>query len=86
MRNGDVLRKHMLLQLTLSIERMFKKDPLLIIVVFELSGRATWWRHQIETFSGLLDIRAGEFTDHQWISRTKANDAELSCFPWSESE
>ena len=28
----------------------------------------------------------GEFTSHRWISRTKANDAELWCFLWSASE
>ena len=25
----------------------------------------------------------GEFTGHRWITRTKASDAELWCFPWS---
>ena len=28
----------------------------------------------------------GEFTGHRWIPRTKASDAELCCFLWSESE
>ena len=27
-----------------------------------------------------------EFTDHQWISRTKASDADLWCFLWSAPE
>ena len=46
-----------------------------------------WWRHQMETFSALLAIKAprhwplcGEFT------RTKASDAELWCFLWSAPE
>ena len=28
----------------------------------------------------------GEFTDHRWIPRTKASDAELWCFLWSPPE
>ena len=28
----------------------------------------------------------GEFAGHRWISRTKASDAELWCFPWSAPE
>ena len=28
----------------------------------------------------------GEFTDHRWIPRTKASDAELWCFLWSAHE
>ena len=28
----------------------------------------------------------GEFTGHRWIPRTKASDAELWCFLWSEPE
>ena len=35
----------------------------------------TWWRHQMETFSALLAICAGNSP-----VRTKASDAELSCF------
>ena len=41
-----------------------------------------WWRHQMETFSALLDLCCGEFTGHRWIPRTKASDAELWCFLW----
>ena len=33
--------------------------------------------------TGLL---CGEFTGHWWIPLTKANDAELWCFPWSVPE
>ena len=33
--------------------------------------------------TGLL---CGEFTGHRWIPRTKANDAELWCFLWSQPE
>ena len=39
----------------------------------------TWWRHQMETFSGLL---CWEFTGHRGIPLTKASDAELWCFLW----
>ena len=28
----------------------------------------------------------GEFTGHRWIPHTKASDAELWCFIWSEHE
>ena len=42
----------------------------------------TWWRHQMETFSALLAICAGN-TDHRWIPHTNASDAELWCFLWS---
>ena len=37
----------------------------------------------ISRVTGLL---CGEFTDHQWILRTKASDAELWCFLWSAPE
>ena len=33
-----------------------------------------WWRHQMETYG------------QRWIPRTKASDAELWCFLWSEPE
>ena len=42
-----------------------------------------WWRHQMETFSALLTLSAGEFTGHRWIPLTKASGAELWCFLWS---
>ena len=42
---------------------------------FNQSGKAAWWRHQMETFSALLAICA----------RTKASDAELWCFLWCPS-
>ena len=42
--------------------------------------------HQMETFSALLAICAGKFTDHRWIPRTKASDAKLWCFLWSAPE
>ena len=46
-----------------------------------------WWRHQavhqVETFSVLLAICAG---NRRWIPHTKASDAELGCFLWSGSE
>ena len=46
----------------------------------------TWWRHQMETFSGLPAFCAGEFTGHRWIPRTKASDTELWYFLWSAPE
>ena len=45
----------------------------------------SWWRHQMETFSALLVIRAG-LTGLRWIPHTKASDAELWCFLWSVSK
>ena len=45
----------------------------------------SWWRHQTETFSALLVIRAG-LTGLRWIPHTKASDAELWCFLWSVSK
>ena len=47
----------------------------------------TWWRHQLEIFSALLALCAGnspvtgEFD--RWIPGTGASDAELWCFLWS---
>ena len=41
-----------------------------------------WWRHQMETFSTLLAICAGNSP----VPDTKASDAELWCFLWSASE
>ena len=48
----------------------------------------SWWRHQMETFSALLTLCAGNspVLGPRWIPRTKASDAELWCFLWSESE
>ena len=46
----------------------------------------TWWRHQMETFSALLAICAGNSRGNRWIPRTKASYAELWCFLWSASE
>ena len=42
----------------------------------------SWWRHQMETFSAVLALCAGN-TGLRWISRTKASGTELSCFLWS---
>ena len=39
-----------------------------------------WWRHQMETFSALLALCAG---NSPVIPPTKASDAELWCFLWS---
>ena len=44
------------------------------------------WRHQMETFSTLLDLCAGNFTGHKWIPLTKTSEAELWCFLWSATE
>ena len=46
----------------------------------------TWWRHQMETFSPLLAICAGNSPVSPGIPCTKASDAELWCFLWSASE
>ena len=37
-------------------------------------------------FFRITDHLWREFTGHQWIPLTKASDAELSCFLWSEPE
>ena len=36
-------------------------------------------------FFRVTDHLCGEFTRHRWIPRTKASDAELWCFLWSEA-
>ena len=56
------------------------------IFMNRISIECAWWRHQMETFSALLVICAGKFTGPRWIPHTKASDAELWCFLWSESE
>ena len=40
-----------------------------------------WWRHQMETFSTLLDLWE-ESTGHRWILLTMASDAEHWLFLW----
>ena len=37
----------------------------------------TWGRHQMDTFSVLLSLCAGNSPGHQWIPLTKASDVEL---------
>ena len=49
----------------------------------------SWWRHQMETFSALLALCAGNLRGihrPRWIPRTKASDGELWCFLWSAPE
>ena len=41
--------------------------------------KKAWWRHQMDTFSALLAICAGNSP----VPLTKASDAELLCFLWS---
>ena len=41
-------------------------------------GKLSWWRHQMETFSALLALCAGN--SPRWNPLTKASDAELWCF------
>ena len=53
------------------------------LYVVAISSIHSWWRHHMETFSGLL---CGEFAGHQCIPGAKASDAELWCFLWSASE
>ena len=43
----------------------------------------TSWNGTIFRVTGLL---CGEITGHRWIPHTKASDAELWCFLWSEPE
>ena len=40
----------------------------------------TWWRHQMETFSALLTLCAGNSPFYRRIPLTKASDAELWFF------
>ena len=47
--------------------------------------KPTWWCHQMETFSALLALCAGN-SPARWIPRTKASDTELWCFLWSAPE
>ena len=54
-----------------------------------MEGKYKWflrsrWRHQMETFSALLALCEGESTGG--FPLTKASDAELWCFRWSEPE
>ena len=55
---------------------------------YEIVGCWTnpWWRHQMETFSALLALCAGNSPGQNWIPHTKASDAELGCFLWSAHE
>ena len=46
----------------------------------------TWWRHQMETFSTLLAICAGNSQVTGEFPAQMASDAELWCFLWSTSE
>ena len=39
-----------------------------------------------ENIFRVTDPLCGEFTSHRWIPLTKASDAELWCFLWSEPE
>ena len=46
----------------------------------------TWWRHQMEAFSALLALCAGNSPVTGEFPHTKASDAELWCFLWSTPE
>ena len=48
----------------------------------------TWWRHQMETWSALLTICAGNspVSGEFEFPNTKASNAELWCSLWSSSE
>ena len=46
----------------------------------------TWWRHQMETFSALLAICAGNSPVTGEFPSQKASDAELWYFLWSAPE
>ena len=46
----------------------------------------SWWRHQIETFSVLLDLSDGNSPVTSGFPLTKARDTELWCFLWSAPE
>ena len=47
----------------------------------------TWWRHQMEIFSALLALCAGNSpVTGELGPRRKASDAELWCFLWSAPE
>ena len=52
---------------------------------FDIFFVATRWRYQMEPFSALLALCAGNspFTGHQWIPPTKASKAGLWYFLWS---
>ena len=44
----------------------------------------SWWRHQMDTFSALLALCAGESTDHRWVTLTKGQWYRPRCFLWCE--
>ena len=48
--------------------------------------KETWWRHQMETFSALLAICAGNSPVPGEFPAQRAGDAELWCFLWSVPE
>ena len=49
-----------------------------------------WFLHMMTSSSGNMSRvtghLCGKFTDHRWIPRTKASDAERWCFLWSAPE
>ena len=46
----------------------------------------SWWRHQMESFSALLVLCAGNSPVTGEFPHTKASDAEFWCFLWSAPE
>ena len=60
-----------------------------IIVRWRSNGLIYYWDPAMMTSSNgnifrVTGLLCGEFTGQRWILRTKASDAELWCFPWSE--
>ena len=73
---------HIIMQKFIALPSMSIPQTVQIHCSMREAGR-TWWRHQMETFSMLLALCAGNFTSDQWVPRIKASNAELWCFLWS---
>ena len=50
------------------LESALEVTDVKVTAKFPITLHKIWWRHQMETFSALLAICAGEFTGHRWIT------------------
>ena len=66
-----------------SHEKSFAHD--LLLELCSVQKKYTWWRHQMEKFTGNWPFVRGIHRS-RWIPHTNASDAELWCFVLSASE
>ena len=84
---NDVNSKHAFENIVCKMAAILWSDIQALYIYISMTIR--YWYMMTSSNGNIFRVTGhlyGEFTGPRWIPRTKASDAELWCFLWSESE